>query len=159
VLLIINYFAYLLAISPFQEIPFTPKENFELKLDYQFKQRPQADNNSVNLAETKREYDRRTATGVLPYLILNIKVLTLPEEITRVRVSKNMSDRPVNRKVTANSLIQLDLGFTDDMKDRVTAYEYHVYFLSAKKEIRSQILITVDKDGSFFVNGERRGKF
>jgi hypothetical protein len=77
----------------------------------------------------------------------------------RVRLSKNINDRPVFRKVENNTIIQLDLGFTDDMKDRVTAYEYTVAFISQDKVPINKILIKVDEDGSFYVNDEKRGKF
>jgi hypothetical protein len=86
-------------------------------------------------------------------------VLKLPEEKMRIRISKNIDDRPIHKKVDTQSVIQLNLGFTDDMKDRVTAYEYTISFVSAEKIAINKILITVDKDGSFFVNGEKRGKF
>lgn len=146
----------ILSVLWLQEIPFKPKDEFDIKLDYQFKQRPQADPNSVNIGET---YERRNAGSVLPYLTLHISVLKLPEAKMRLRVSKNIDDRPINRKVDIQSVIQLDLGFTDDMKDRVTAYEYTISFVSAEKLTVNKILISIDKDGSFFVNGEKRGKF
>lgn len=150
---------FILSVILLQDIPYKPKEEFEIKLDYQFKQRPVADPNSVNLDETRGEYQRRTGGNVLPYLILNIKLLKLSEENMRVRISKNINDRPINKKVDINSVIQLDLGFTDDMKDRVKAHEYTVSFISSDKKTMSQILISIDEDGSFFVNGEKRGQF
>lgn len=142
-----------------QEIPFKPKEEFEIKLDYQFKQRPQGDHNAVYLSETSGELQRRTGNAVLPYLILNIKLLKLSEEKMRVRISGNRDDRPINKKIDINSVIELDLGFTDDMKDRVKAHEYTVSFLSYDKKPMSRILISIAEDGSFFVNGEKHGKF
>ncbi len=154
-----HHILIILSILWWQEIPYKPKEEFEIKLDYQFKQRPQGDHNSVNLGETRSDYERRTTGSVLPYLVLRISVLKLPEEKMRMRISKNRDDRPVNRKIDLNSVIELTLGFTDDMKDRVTAHEYSVAFLTAEKTMVNQILISVDKDGSFFVNGEKRGKF
>jgi hypothetical protein len=90
---------------------------------------------------------------------LNVTLLKLPEEKMRVQISRNIDNRPLNKKVSVNSTLQLDLGFTDDMKDQVHAYRYTIAFINAAKETVNQIVISVDKDGSFFVNGEKRGKF
>jgi hypothetical protein len=51
------------------------------------------------------------------------------------------------------------MGYTDDMKDRVTAYEYTVHFMDNDRNEISCILISVSADGSFLVNNEKRGKF
>jgi hypothetical protein len=77
----------------------------------------------------------------------------------RVRVSNNRDDKALQRKVSVNDDIELDLGFTDDMKDRVTPHEYVLTFLDEAKAPVDKIMINIAEDGSFFVNGERRGKF
>lgn len=156
VLIIINF---ILSVLIFQDIPYKPKEEFEIKLDYQFKQRPSADHNTVNLNETRGEYQRRVSATVLPYLILNIKLLKLIDEKMRVRISKNLNDRVIIKNVSINTVITLDMGFTDDIKDRINAHAYIVSFLSPDKSTLNQILISIDEDGSFFVNDEKRGKF
>jgi hypothetical protein len=153
-----HYILIILTAILFQDVPFKPKEEFDIKLDYQFKQRPQADYNTVHLAESKNS-GRNNSAGVLPYLVLNVAMLKLPEEKMRVQISKNIDNRPLNKKVSLNSILQLDLGFTDDMKDQVSAYRYTITFINAAKETVDKIVISVDKDGSFFVNDEKRGKF
>ena len=77
----------------------------------------------------------------------------------RVRISTNRGDRPVLKKVAVNSLIELDLGFTDDMIDRVTSHEYTLTFFGADKTIVDRIVISIREDGSFLVNNEKRGRF
>ena len=151
-----NSLIIFLGILFFQDVPLKPKEEFEIKLDYQFKQRPQNDPNTVQLGVS---YDNKSGAGVLPYLILNIKVLQLQGEKMRMRITNNRNDRPVIKKIIVNSEVELDLGFTVDMKDRVTASAYTVTFMAEDKNPVDRILISVDEDGSFFVNGEKRGKF
>jgi hypothetical protein len=56
-------------------------------------------------------------------------------------------------------VLALDMGFTDDMIDRVHAHEYTLTFIDANKLPVNRIVINVAEDGSFFVNGEKRGKF
>jgi hypothetical protein len=148
------------ALSTQTETPFKAKEDFEIKLKYEFKQRVTANNsNSVNLAETVKEHERKTSTAMLPYVGLNIKLVKLATEEVRMRIIDNQNKVVYNKKVEQDDLVFLDLGFTDDMKDQITPYEYTAYFLTAGKEQFSKILIVVQQDGSFLVNNEKRGKF
>jgi hypothetical protein len=143
-----------------QDIPYKPKEEFDIKLDYQFKQRPVVDRtNTVTLDETRKEYEKRTSSDLLPYLVLNVKFLKVNTEEARVRVTNNIDRRSVSKKIEEGSAISLDLGFTDDIKDRVTAHEYTLTMLSPKKSDVSKIVIHIEEDGSFLVNGEKRGRF
>ena len=155
-----NYFIFIMVFTLLQqEIPFKPSEEFEVKLDYEFRQRPAPDPNTVNLADSPNGYSHRSASSVLPYLILRVKVIALREEKMKMHITTNQSSRPTVKKVSANSEVELDLGYTDDMVDRVTAHEYALTFMSADKQSVDRILITIAEDGSFFVNGQKRGKF
>jgi hypothetical protein len=150
---------YLISLFLFQDLPFKGKEEFDIKLNYQFKQRPASSTSAVYLDETQRERDRRTSSDQLPYLILNVKLLKLSEEEVRVRVDNNFNSRVMNKKISPEMVLPLDLGFTADMKDRVSAHEYTLTFLSPQKSGLSKVVIFVEEDGTFLVNGEKRGKF
>lgn len=150
--------SFLLFMFFLQDLPFKPKEEFEIKLDYKFKQRPSPERSVVNLNETRAEHDRRTSNDLLPYLVLQVKMLKLNDE-ARIRVTNNLDSKAFSKKIEEGVVVPLDLGFTADVKDRVTAHEYVITFLSPQKSEVSRILINVDKDGSFFVNGEKRGRF
>lgn len=149
------HFIVILAMAFFQEIPLKPKDEFEVKLDYAFRQRPAVDRNTVQLGAPVKS----SSTAVLPYLILNIHLLKLDEAKMRMQVSTNLNARELSKRVQELDVVALDLGFTDDMIDRVTAHQYTVTFLNADKNPVDRIVINVDEDGSFFVNGEMRGKF
>ena len=144
-----------------QSLPYKPKEEFEIKLQYEFKQRPITNNSntSVHLSETPRERDRRTSTSMLPYVGLNLRILKLNPEDVKMKVIDSQAKTVHNKKVQLDEIVFLNLGFTDDMKDRVTAHEYTVYFVSADKRDLNRILITINEDGTFLVNEEKRGKF
>jgi hypothetical protein len=152
-------FALYLIFFLLQDLPYKPKEEFDIKLDYQFKQRSQENQGAVHLNETERERQRRTSTAQLPYLILKIKMLKLGEEEARVRIVNNLDQQVYNKKVEEGSIISLDMGFTADVKDRVKAHQYSILLLSPTKNEKSRILIDVEKDGTFLVNGEKRGRF
>lgn len=154
-----NSFIFILLLFVIQDVPFKPNEEFEIKLDYKFKQRPMEDNNTVRLGDSPKEYQDHAGGGVLPYLILNIKPLKLQEEKMRLRITTNLNDRIALKKTSVNAILALDLGFTVDMKDRVTAHEYILTFVSEDKIPVDRILISIDEDGSFLVNNEKRGQF
>ena len=142
---------FVLLVGDQDEVPFKPNEEFDLKLDFEFKSRT-ADH-SVAYSETSKRQ-----SGPLPYLNVNLKVLKLGAEEVRVRVTRNKGDNILSKKAEADMLIKLDLGFTDDIKDQVTANEYTIFFLSREKTPLSKIEILFQKDGTYLVNGEKRGK-
>jgi hypothetical protein len=152
-------FLALIALILFQDLPYKPKEEFEIKLDYKFRQRPNAElSSTVNLNETRAEYDKRTSSDLLPYLILNVGLLKLNNE-TRIRITNNFDQKSTSKKIAEGTVLPIDLGFTADVKDRTTAHQYTITFLSPEKSETSRIIIHVDEDGSFLVNGEKRGRF
>ena len=150
--------AIILILTLLQEVPLKPSSEFEVKIDYQFKSRPVQDRNTVQLSSSSRDV-QRTYSGVLPYLELHINFLALPAEKARVQVTSNLDRRGSVKRVSLDSPFILDLGFTVDMVDRVHAHEYTLTFLDDNKQPVNRILISIEEDGSFLVNGEKRGHF
>ncbi|HYC86645.1 MAG TPA: hypothetical protein VEB86_15540 [Chryseosolibacter sp.] len=143
-----------------QEIPYKAAEDFEIKLEYQFKQRPPAETTTViRYDESQKERDRRMSTAMLPYLMIRVNLLKVPVEEVRVKAIDNLNHALLNKKIKGGDSFLLDLGFTDDVKDRVAPHEYNLYFLSPDKAQLSRIHLFVEEDGTFLVNGEKRGKF
>ena len=147
-------FLFLLSFLLVQErIPYKPNEEFELKMDYQFKQRQLENSKTLDYGD-----DRQKNIGPLPYLGVELKVLKNDGE-GKVRITDNTSSPVFTKKIKEGLVIKLDLGFTDDMKDRVTAHEYTFEFLSQdNKQPVSRIVIFVGEDGTLLVNGEKRGR-
>jgi hypothetical protein len=151
-----------LLLLPFlmlQDIAFKPKEDFDIKLDYQFRQRPVAEKTAIHFDETVKERDRRTSSSMLPYLIMKVNLLKLADGEVKVKLSNNRDKNMSVKKVEVGSIIPLTLGFTDDVKDRISPHEYYLTFFLADKKESSRIKIVIDEDGTFFVNDEKRGKF
>lgn len=151
-----NCLIFFLVFSLFQEVPFKPSDEFEIKVDYELKDRPGADINTIQSGSIRTV--QRTSLGVLPYLVLHIKMLALPHGKTRIQIATNLDSRPSSKKVSVNSVYELDMGFTVDMIDRVTAHEYTLTFLDENKKPLNRIHISVGEDGSFSVNGQVRGQ-
>lgn len=148
------------ALFLWQDLPYKAKEEFEIKLDYEFRQRSFGGNSTlIQLSESRAEYERRTSTDPLPYLMLEIKVLKLGTNEARVRIINSAGNRLLNKKAEEGMILPLDMGFTADLKDGVKPHEFFVYFLDDDKKEKSRIVINVDKEGNFFVNEEKRGRF
>lgn len=140
-------------------IPYKPSEEFDLKLDFEFKDRGSGrDPNKIDMDLSPKEYQKRNGTGVLPYLYINLKVLTQQSNEMRIKVTENGGKNVFSKKFDPSTIIKLELGFTDDIKDRVGAYEYTVVFLNEDKDPVSRIVIYFEKDGTYLVNGQNRGK-
>ena len=139
--------------------PFKPSEDFEIKFELSFKQRSQLDNKTFHLAETEKERERRTNSDPLPYLKLHVKLLKIQPEELKLKIIKDDKNVVMNKKKIEKDLkFTIEVGFTDDVKDKVSGYKHVIQFLSEEKKVISIILIEFDKEGNYMVNGEKRGK-
>lgn len=150
-------------ITAFQQppVPMKAAEEFKVELEYKFKNRPATDNAFIDLTETVAEKERRTTgnTTPLPYLIIHLTFQKLSDNEVRVRCTDSNQKNRFSKKAELEKVYTLDLGFTEDMKDRVTAYEFIFSLMDADRKDSSQIVLHVEEDGTFLVNGVRRGKF
>jgi hypothetical protein len=136
-----------------------PKEEFAIKFELSVKQRPYSDpTGTVRYAETSGEHEKRTSTDLLPYLKLNVKIITVHTNEIKLKVFKDDGSAVFSKKTENGMEFKLDLGFTDDIKDRVTGYKYVIQFYTQEKEEFSKIVIEFDVEGNYFVNGEKRGR-
>lgn len=156
---------YFVALTLFQgdQVPYKKSDEFEIQVDYQFRQRSGTSTNSnttIDFVETVAEQEKkRYSTGIRPYLILNLKINKLSDQEVKAKASNNVDRTLFNKKVEVGDIIRIDMGFTDDVKDRVGPYEVIVLFASKEKKEISRIYMFVQEDGTFMVNGEVRGKF
>ncbi len=143
------------------EVPLKADEEFEIKLDYKFKNRnATSDNNfKVDFEETVAERERKNNNSLLPYLTLNIKPLKLSDQEVRLKAVAEGGKTIITRKIAVGEVIRMDLGFTDDLKDYVNPHEYNLYFLSADKKETNRIHLLVKEDGTFLINEKVKGKF
>lgn len=144
---LISFVCFLLFTQ--NEIPYKAKDEFELKLDFQFKTR----------SPSQPTYStKKVPTGPLPYLVVHLNVLkVLPDEL-RIRVVDMGNTTLAAKNLSKSTTMKFDLGYTDDLKDQVSSHQYFVNFYDGNKNIKRNIVILFEKDGTFFVNGEKRGK-
>ena len=152
------YRLLILVVAFFQEeIPFKPKDDFEVKFDLTFRQRTY-EAKSVYIDETRAEHQKRTNLAPLPYLKLIVKVKRVQPEEIKLKVVRDDKSTILTKKTESDMEFKLDVGFTDDIKDRISGYKHVIQFLSSKKDVISRIVIEFDKEGNYFVIGEKRGK-
>lgn len=139
------------------EVPFKSKDDFEIKFDLSFKQRVYNEK-AVYMDETRAEHAKRTNVTPLPFLKFFVKIKHLEKQEVKVKVIRDDKNTLFSKKAEDNMEFKLEAGFTDDIKDRIAGYKYVIQFLSPKKQVLSKIIIEFDKEGNYFVNGEKRGK-
>jgi hypothetical protein len=138
------------------EVPFRAKEDFQIELKYDLKQRPARDPNTVSLDPNVAD---KKPLGPLPYLIVNVKILNAKAEEIRFKCEDNTGKSHFNRKAEKSLNYLIDMGYIDDLKDRVTPHTFTLYAVTDKKQSLNRIELLVMEDGTFMVNGEKRGKF
>ncbi len=144
-------------------IVFKPNNEFEVKIDLRFKQK-ESDNSptnkvSVDYTETVEQHNRKLTGTQLPFLGLKIKFLTLSQNESRVKIVDNFGKVSYSKKADLETVIKLDAGYLDDIKDGVSPNAYDVILLDSDKIEVDRITIIILKDGTFLVNNEKRGKF
>ena len=155
----------LLLLIVFQDVaPFKPKNEFEIKIDLSFKEkRKQGDgsqsNFTIDYTETVEQRNKKLSGNQLPYLELKIKFNLLSADEEKVKIVNNLGKIVYSKKADVNTVIRLDLGYIDDVKDEVTPNDYNVILLNSEKKEIDRINIKITKDGTFLVNNEKRGKF
>lgn len=148
----------LLLISFFQvEVPLKPNEEFECKLNLSFKARNADAQPTVDYTETVAEREKRLSSTPLPYLKMKLKFITLSAEEFRIQA---MGGQVVlkNKKVVVGEEIDLDFGFTDDIKDGILSRDYVITLLTKDRKPVSKINISFTKEGDYLLNGVKRGR-
>ncbi len=155
----VNLLLFVMFLLQQEEVAFKPKEEFEVKLNYEFKQRSEVNTAATMTIDYSEGQKEQKAGGPLPYLTLTVKMIKLPNKETKIKAVNHLNSTLFNKKVQEGETIKMVLGFTDDLKDRVSSHEYNLYLLTADKKEVNRIHIFIREDGVFTVNDEVRGKF
>ena len=134
-----------------EDIPFKSNDEFEVNLDFKFRTR---------VKETSEVYTSTASntSGPLPYLNISMKVLKLAPDEVKIRIINSKGQVLYTRKAAEGTIVNLDMGYTDDIKGRVSEHEYTLVFISQDKKPLSRIVIHFQEDGSYLINNEKRGK-
>jgi hypothetical protein len=155
----------LLLLIVFQDVvPFKPNSEFEVKIDLSFKEKKKQGDGSqsnftIDYTETVEQRNKKLAGNQLPYLALKIKFNLLSADEEKVKIVNNLGKIVYSKKADLKTVIKLDLGYIDDVKDEVTPNDYDVVLLNSEKKEIDRINIKITKEGMFLINNEKRGKF
>lgn len=150
-------FSFLIFLLLQSQPPLKAARDFEIATNYELRKKPFADNNRIVLDQAL-EKEKSSGTDMLPYLFLKLKVKKWASGVDQIKVTDSQNNIHLKKKPNDDGLYIIDMGYVDDMKDKVSSGKYFVLFLKDKKPLE-QITIEVEADGTFLVNGERRGKF
>jgi hypothetical protein len=139
------------------DVPLKASREFEVNTNYELRKKPEPEHPRI-VFDKPEEKQKSSGTDLLPYLSVKVKVKRWPEDVTHIKIVDTKDKTHLKKKASDKGIYELDLGFVDDMKDKVTASKFFIQFLKDKKTIE-QITIEIEEDGSFLVNGEKRGKF
>jgi hypothetical protein len=150
----------LLLLWQTSSVPYRAKEDYVVEVRPNFKTRPNTDKGTVNWeAHNPQGRDDRAKTGLLPYLVVNVKILNPKAEELRVLCEDSRGTHVFNKKIGKTLTYEIDMGYIHDIKDHITPNAYTVYALTDKRAALNRIELLVADDGTFLVNGEKRGKF
>ncbi|MEM6524427.1 MAG: hypothetical protein AAF693_11565 [Bacteroidota bacterium] len=141
-------------VSAQDPIPYEPKENFRFELDYTFKTRPPPDTDKVSFVESNTP----RGSQVLPYLKVKFEFSDFDVKYFKYKVQNYSGSIIKTRKIRLPESYVLDMGFSDDLKDRITSHKYSIYFYEKSKKAISKIDIEVAENGDLFLNGEFHGR-
>lgn len=142
-----------------QEVPYKLASEYELKVDYKFRERPSGDHNKVVFGVDPDEKNRKSTSGPLPYLKLELKLLKLERDEMKIVLVSSSSSKVLTRKAKTGAIHILDIGFIDDVKDKISPNEFNIFFYTDAKDPVSRIHFLIMEDGTFMVNSEQKGKF
>jgi len=143
------------------EAPYKAGEEYDIKIDVQIKPRPisaQSSETKIDVAEPPNAREKREV-GSIPYLVLNLKFLKLSDGEVKVKIVDGFGKTVYQKKSKEGSVIKLDVGFINDVKQGLASGEYKITLLSPDKKPTSRIHVVITRDGRYTVNDVLCGKF
>jgi hypothetical protein len=137
-----------------EDIPFMPADQFESKIDLTFKKRESSDPSIYTFSDGSQP--KKTTDAPIAFLAINFVLLRSEGEV-KVNVINGRYNRA--SKVKVGAPVKLAVGFIEDVKNNGEDVEINLIFSNDLKKPIRKVTFKIGQDGSYFVNGEKRGKF
>jgi hypothetical protein len=131
-----------------------PADQFESKIDLTFKKRESSDPGTYTFSNGSQP--KKTTDTPIAFLAINFMLLRSEGEV-KVNVINGRSNR--TSKVKVGTPVKLAVGFIEDVKNNGEDVEINLIFSNDLKKPIRKVTFKIGQDGSYFVNGEKRGKF
>lgn len=132
---------------------YKPSDEFEAKIDLSFKKRASDGINTFKFSESAK---KRTMDTPIAFLTIHFKILKLNNEV-KMKVLRGREGRTT--KIKVGSVEKIEMGFIEDIKSNGQPAHIILRFLNDQKVETCQVILMIDEDGTFLVNGQKRGKF
>ncbi len=137
------------------DVPYLSEDLFEYELDYSLKKKPNPENQHLDVNGNRTEYNPTP----LPYLKVKFAIKTDGDSLSKYTVVDSFGFVKRNRKIKAAlTEFVLDIGYTADIKDRITSHSYSINLINGDKVIMNKIDIAFSEEGVMTINGIERGR-
>jgi hypothetical protein len=136
------------------DLPFLQGDQFEAKIDLSFRERKEVDANTFQFSDDKER--KKTHGKPIAFLAINFTLLKANEIIKVKSIQGNQSK---TQKINDKNHLHFEMGFIEDIKVNDIPNELTLLFLDSQKKEMSKVVFLVSQDGTFLVNGEKRGQF
>lgn len=153
IIILICLFCFSNILQAQDPIPFREASSYAFELDYNFKTKPPPPKDFISMTDSSP-----ATSEILPYVKVKFNLLTLGDNDYRVKIVSNNGGAVFNKKLKGPIAFDIDMGFAEDIKDRIVPHSYSVYFMDKAKNIHSRITIEVKKDGELLLNQQVYGK-
>ena len=130
------------------------EEDYELKIDYQFRQRAAPEKDEVNYLQV---IPYASDKSLLPFLSVWVTIKNIKEEEFRMKLIESGGKMVRSVKISDKPL-EIEFGFKEDFMEDIAPRKYILLVQDKKKNDLNKIVIEVDKEGNFIVNGIINGK-
>jgi hypothetical protein len=148
------FLAYSLSSIAQVDLPVLSNDQFEAKIDLSFRERKGEEANTFKFEESKEK--KKTFGKPIAFLAINFKLLK-PVEIIKVKAVQGNQSK--TQKIIDDKFLHFEMGFIEDLKTNDIPNELTLLFLGGLKKEMGKVVFLVSEDGTFLVNGEKRGRF
>lgn len=143
----ITILIYLIFCFPQQDqVPLLAAEEFSYEMEYFLKQKESKSSSVYDISD-----ESRSSTGSLPFVRIKFSLLSFLDSDKKIRVYQG-SKMLNNYKIKGPMKLNLDMGFSEDLKEGLVPSIFHIYIINDNKTRRTQIKVEVKPNGELLIN-------
>ena len=132
------------------DVPYLPEDEYSYEVEFFLKRKP------TDPKEVYRVKNLENRPDMLPYIKLHFSFLKFEPTDKRIKVYRQGMVF-TSKKIKGPLKLSLDMGYSVDMKERVTPSEYTIFIFDDEGEKRARIEIRVEENGELLINDKMSG--